>query len=496
MERGERPNEPAHPLHEERMDARDVRTRAIAGIAAVALRGVAIRLLAFLGSLALARLLAPRDFGLIAFGATLLEVSSFLSAAGLGAALIRRPQAPGRTELEALLGLQLVATLILAAITAAIGAQLGRPGLVVALMVSSLPLLVVRTPSAILLERRLDFRPLVAVEIAESVLFYAFAVGMVAAGLGVWGFAGAYLIRAAAGSVLMVRAAPYRVVRPRLSLSAVRGLLSFGLKYEAVGGVRIASDQAFNAGTLAIAGLSTLGLWALAKRVLEIPELLFQSLWRVSYPAMSRLVDAGEEPRPLIERAVGLGAVATGAILVTLVGAGPELIPLVFGDKWHEAAEVLPGAAFGIMISGPISVACAGYVYAVGDASTVLRAAVLTNLGILGALPLLPALGPVAFGVGIILGGALDALVLTRAVHRHAGARVVSPLVVPALVATVAGGAGWVAASFVSADLLSVAVGLALAEALYFVPMLLLRRDLLSDTAVLVRRGLRSTVRA
>src|SRR5207302_8472293 len=89
---------------------------------------------------------------------------------------------------------------------------------------------------------------------------------------------------------------------------------------------------------------------------------------------------AGESPRKMIERGLALAAVATGAILAPATGSLPSLVPALFGPRWGPVANILPIAFFALQVSGPISVASAGYLYAVGDTSAVLRAAGATSI--------------------------------------------------------------------------------------------------------------------
>ena len=67
-----------------------------------------VRIVRAVGTLILARLLTPYDFGVIAFGATLVVFANFLADGGIGAGLVRRIKPPERRELRALLGFQLV----------------------------------------------------------------------------------------------------------------------------------------------------------------------------------------------------------------------------------------------------------------------------------------------------------------------------------------------------------------------------------------------------
>ena len=82
----------------ERLALDDVRGRAASGAALLGARGALIYALGIVANLALARLLVPRDFGLVALGTVLVVLGTYLAIGGLGAALIRREQSPERSS--------------------------------------------------------------------------------------------------------------------------------------------------------------------------------------------------------------------------------------------------------------------------------------------------------------------------------------------------------------------------------------------------------------
>lgn len=485
----------AEPTEKQPLETGEIRRRALAGVAILGGRGLLLRLFGLGANVVLARLLVPEDFGLVAFGHALMVFVRFFADAGLGAALVRRPEAPHRTELQALFGFQLVATGLLAAATAAIAWPFGDSGKVTALIVIALPVAVMRTPGAIVLERELSYRSLFRVEVLENAAFHAWAIATVAVGWGVWGLASAALARALVGSSVMLWIAPIGILRPRFSWSHLRALLAFGARYQAVGVVNLARDQGLNVGTAAIAGVGTLGLWSLANRVLHVPYLLFESLWRVSFPAMSRLIAAGEEAKPMIERTLSLAVVGTGCLLTPLVASAPVSIPAVFGGRWSEAAEVFPWAGLGLMIGIPISVATAGYLYAVGDTSTVLRSTVLHTLGWAAVtFVLLPLFGISALGLGWLAAGLIEGGVLGRAAAKRTGARLASLLAPPAALAVGAAGTGWWVAHSMEPSLAAAGLVAVVTEVLFLSGLLLTRRRLLGDTVSTARRALRASI--
>jgi hypothetical protein len=139
-----------------------------------------------------------------------------------------------------------------------------------------------------------------------------------------------------------------------------------------------------------------------------------------------------------------------------------------------------------------------GYLYAAGDASAVLRASTFEAAVLLGvALPLLPALGVTAVGVGWIAAAVVEASILASATHRWTSVRLLRPLAVPLIVGIAAGSLGWLVADAGGRDLVSGAAGAATSVVCFQAGLLLLDRRVLFDTvrfaAASVRAASRST---
>ena len=414
----------------------------------------------------------------------------FVGDAGIGAGLLRGSRAPDRSDLEAFLALQLLVTIVLTVATAAIALRFGLVGQVTTLMVASLPINAFRTPGAILFERELHYQPLVVIELLETLVFYAWAIATVALGSGVWGLASAAPVRALVGALIMGFASPAGYLVPRFSWHRVRSLIAFGVQYQAINGVALLRDQGLNIGTAAIAGITGLGYWNLANRIMQAPFMLFESIWRVSFPAMARLIAAGDEPRPIMEHGLALAALVTGCIVGALVGSSYALVPSVFGPQWAPATSVIPWAAFGLMFGGPVSVATAGYLYAIGDSASVLLSIVLHTLAwLFVAFSLLPWVGIQAIGIGWLAASVVEAFTLVVRTRRHTPILVVRHLAFPIAVGSIAASIGWLAAYKVGPSLISVVVGGGLATAAYAATMLLFRRQLVTDIFVLMRRS-------
>ena len=475
----------------EPMGADEVRDRAVGGAAVLGARGVAVYALGIVANIVLARLLEPRDFGIVALGSVLLVVGTYLTDGGLGAALIRRERAPDRLELAAVAGLQLAVALVLALVGAAVAASFGEDGLVVAVMLASLPIAVAKLPATIMLDRRLLYRPIAMVDVMEALTYYVWALVAVALGAGVWGVATAVIVRALVGVAAMVRLGPLGLMRPRWSWPHVRPLVAFGTKLQANALVAIVRDQGLNVAVASIAGIATLGVWSLAYRILQVPLLIVTTASRVSYTAMARLLETSEDPRAAVERSAAALTIAMAAVLVALVGCAPAALPALLGEGWEDVPATLLWASLGMLVSAPVIVATMGYLFAVDRAGIVVSATVWhTVVWLAVAIALLPELGAVAVGIGWVPGGIVAAVIAGRGTARLSGAALLRNLALPVAVAIAAGAAGWLVAASGPETVPWGAAGLVAGELALLAGLALVARPQLADAHALARRAI------
>jgi O-antigen/teichoic acid export membrane protein len=482
----------AAPDQRKRLRPEEVRRRAARGIAQLAARGVAIRALGFIGNVVLAKLLTPADFGAVAIGTTVLVFLAVISDGGLGAALVRGDHTPSRGIFEELLGFQLGVAIAVTLIAVAVAPLFGTPGWITAVMTASFCISVFRSAGFIQLDRELMFRQVAMTDVLEMVAYLAWSITAVALGAGVWGLATAAIARAVASTCFVLHVSPMRVLRPRFRITELRPLLGFGVRFQAINIVNLIRDQGLNLGVLAVGGLGTLGIWSMAWRFIQVPFLLFESLWRVSFPAMARLIEAGEDPRPAVEHMLTRSAVVTGAMMCTLVGATPGLIPAIFDPEWHPIVDILPWACAGLVISGPISVSIAGFLFARGDARTALRAALQHTVAALAlGIALLPLIGPTALGIGIFAASLIDGAVFGIRAVRGFDIAIVTALAVPTVTAVTAAAAGWAIADLVHPAAAGAVAGGVVALAIFLGGLALLSPRALRDTMGMAARSLR-----
>jgi O-antigen/teichoic acid export membrane protein len=474
---------------EEPLTREAIKAKVVSGAGLIAARGVLLLTIAAIANAVLARELSPHAFGIVAFGMTVMAFAAVFSDGGLGAALIRSAVPADHALLREIFGLQLaVSTVLFGCICAVAVPFFGTPGAVTALMALALPLGALDTPAKIMLERRLEYRILARAEVLQAVVYYVWAVTTVSLGAGVWGLATAAVVRVLSIAVILYRATPDLFVWPAFSLGRVRPLLRFGVGFQANNVVNVLRDEGLNLGIAAIAGIAPLGIWTLARRLMELPTLLFQTLWRVSFPGTSQLLAAGGDPRRLIVRAARLTAVASAFVLGILAAAAPGLVGTVFGARWAEVGTLVAISCAPLVYAGPISVATAGYLYAVGDASAVLVATLVHTVAWLAvSFALLPFLGIVAVPIGWVVGSAADAVLLGAAARRRAGVWAFAAVAVPSTAGLAAGGVGLVVDVALGRTFAGGVVGGVVSAALCTSLLLLLRRSALKELVEIFR---------
>lgn len=471
-----------------------VRTNATKSVAALLVRGVAIRALGLVGNIVLARLLAPEDFGVIAFALTLTVLGNAFASGGLGAALVQRREAPTDHELGAVLGFQLLTTVGLAVGVGALGALLIDDELVPILMALSLPIDALRVPVAIAAERSLKYGPLVRAEVLETLAFNVVGIALVAAGLGVVGVGVAVVVRAVVGAVVLIVFGPIGATRPRWDMRVVRPLLRFGVAFQSAGLVSLLRDHGVNFIAAAAAGLAAVGYWAVAWRLLQSIQLVLESLWRVLFPAFVRVIELGVDAAPTLRRAIERVTVIAGFVIVAVGGSAPALVPVVFGDNWSETAQVLPLGCLGVLLWGPIGTCVVGYLYATDRAGLALRLSGLYAVTwCLVMTPLLPSLGVLAIGIGMAAGAAVGYVAIARSVAPAVGLGTVTAGWLPIVLAVGAGTASWLVCREIESNGLALIASLAVGQALYVTAVMVLRRRVVLDLRRLVGDALRTS---
>jgi O-antigen/teichoic acid export membrane protein len=311
--------------------------------------------LQLLSTVALARLLAPADFGLVAMVMAIVGVADLIREFGLSGAIVRLREidvgmwaAIHRFSLA----LGILAGGLAAASAPLIAALYGEQRLI-GLTLALAPLVLVNSVAMPLqagLQRDLRFGTIALVEIVAAAVGVAAAITAAVVGAGVWSLVllpgGSALVRL--GGFLVVRRPPLARARPWRELRPVIGTGGSILGVELLNYAARNLDNVFIGRAL---GPAVLGVYTRAYALLMLPiSQLNGPLARVGLPVLARLRDDEDAYRRYVRAAmlvIAYAAIPTFALLAAL--AGP-LVHVLLGDAWAAAAPIfallaLAGAA-------------------------------------------------------------------------------------------------------------------------------------------------------
>jgi len=330
--------------------------RASRGVAFLLVRYGVVQLVGLGANIALSRLLSPASFGIYAITLAILVLLSWISDFGLGAALLQRREAMTDRALGTVFLVQ-QAALVALVVAAFAGAEplaaaygLGPAGawFVRAMAIGGL-LSSLKTVPNVVLERKLLYGRLSAVEVIEVLLFQLTAVILAAAGAGTWSFMVAILVSKAVGLAVTLWLARWR---PRFALDrpALAGLLAFALPFQGIWLSNLARDYMIPLLGGLLVGTTEVGYlnWALA--LTSVPAQMAQVVGRVAFPSFARMqADPRQLGRAIEQSTRALFLVAVPAELV-LIALAPWLIQYVFSPKWAPA--LVPVVLLGLNWAG------------------------------------------------------------------------------------------------------------------------------------------------
>jgi O-antigen/teichoic acid export membrane protein len=387
------------------------------------------RVMTVLTTLALARLLAPADFGLFAMATLAMELLSVFSGLWLGAALILRTDLDRRGEgtvLTLLMAAGALLALILVVLAPAAAAFFGEPRLAGIAAVLSTVLLVsgVNWFYETLLQRELAFGRRFASQVVRTLAFSAVALGLALAGAGVWSLALAYLAGylASAGALLVLT--PYRV-RPAFDRGEARRVVRSGRGFLAQD---LATFLGQNADFLAVGrllGPSQLGYYAMAFRQAELPNYaIADPVGKVTFPAFAQMRQRGEDVGPSFLRTLRYMALATVPAGVVLSAAAVPFSVALFGADWKPMAA--PLAILGVWaVMRPLQVTIGTLLNSLGRAEVYGRVSMVSLVPLVGGTFLAASLGGVTAVAWVLLAHMTATFgVLAMAAERHGGIHV------------------------------------------------------------------------
>lgn len=416
-----------------------VQKRTLRSISWVGATSVFVNALALLKGVILARLLTPEIFGIMAICMIVIRGIEIFSETGFGAALIHRQKNFEKEKDVAFTLLVIRGVLIFFvafSIAPFVATYYEQEVLDPAIKILALTLIFnsFGNINTVKFQKELNFKPISYMEQFSSVFSFVFVVSLAYYFRSIWALVVGHVGASVMGLILSYLLIPGRP-RFSLDLQIARELFSYGKFIMGLAIVVFLALEIDNILVGKLLGLTVLGYYVLAFTLANLPAThLSKVISRVLFPTYSEL----QNDLPALQRAF-LAVYKVIAILIipiamVFVVFAPEVITILYGDKWVAAADALRIlAVFGCLRAFS---ALAGYLFnAVGRPSlTFYLNLVRLVLLLIILIPLTQTFGLVGASVAVTLPMAIQFAVENRVIGttlRVGGVRILKTMAAP-----------------------------------------------------------------
>lgn len=296
----------------------------------------------FVSGIILARLLTPREYGLMGMTTVFLAISQSFINSGFQQALIRKQdctQADFSTVFYFNLTASVVFYLLLFLVAPAIARFFDQPQLQSIIRVLGLGLMV--TAFGIVqqtkLTRALDFRLQTRISLISSALSGAAGICMAYAGYGVWSLVTSSLT---ASFVWLVLLWLWNDWRPSLvfSLESLQRMFSFGSRLLISGLIDTIWRNGYNLVIAKYFSAAELGYYTRATSFTDFPsQHLTRVIQRVSYPVLSTLQDDVSRLKAAYRRVIQNTMLVAFALMLGIAAVAEPMVIVLLGDQWRPS---------------------------------------------------------------------------------------------------------------------------------------------------------------
>ena len=293
----------------------------------------------------LARLLTPKDFGLVGMVTAVTGVLAIFKDAGLPAITVQRATISDE-QISTLFWLNMLVGVVLFGLSLGLAPVIvafyreSRLFWVTAALASGFVFSAGAAQHAALLQRQMRFGALAVIEILSLSASIAVAITMAAAGYGYWALVGMNVVSLVVYAVLVWFIAAWVPGMPRRKVGA-RSMLHFGGTISLNGLIVYFANNTDKILLGRFCGAEALGIYGRGYQLINIPtENLNSAISSVAFPALSRLQDDPDRFKNYFLKGYSLVLALTLPITIACALFADELILVVLGPKWKDVVSI------------------------------------------------------------------------------------------------------------------------------------------------------------
>jgi PST family polysaccharide transporter len=303
-----------------------------------------VNILGFVGTLILARMLIPADFGLVALATSLLVIFSAATEMSLSSALINHRQPTEEhfhTAWTLNAGRGLVVGLAFSLASYPVAVTFGEPRIIAVMVVLGLGLALtgLANPKMVIFSKALSFRQEFTISVVEKLAYFLVSVAVALMLKSYWALVAGTLAMQFGRVITSYVIISYR---PRFALTHVRDLLSFSIWLTLANTVDTLNgriDQLILANFL---GKTVLGYYTVGDTLCSIPTREATApLANTLFPAFSQIRDNGPRLREAYTKAQTLISAVAFPVAFGLPLVAEPFVRLGMGEKWLGSVIVI-----------------------------------------------------------------------------------------------------------------------------------------------------------
>jgi len=293
----------------------------------------------------LARLLTPKDFGLVGMVTAVIGIFNVFKDFGLSTATVQR-QNVTQEESSTLFWINILVGVVLGIVALALGPFVAKfyhePRLVgvTAVLATGFVFNAAGVQHSALLQRQMRFTTISMIDIVALVVSTSTGIGMALAGYGYWSLAATTVITPLVYSIGVWIAARWIPGRPRRH-TGIGSILRFGGTLTANGIVMYIASNLEKVLLGRFWGVDAIGIYGRAYQLINIPtDNLNSSAGEVAFAALSRVQQQPSTLRSYFLKGYSLVVSLTLPITIACALFADSMILVFLGAKWKEAAPV------------------------------------------------------------------------------------------------------------------------------------------------------------
>lgn len=336
------------------MAEQSLKDKTVKGVVWSAVERFSVQGVQFLVTLVIARILDPKDFGLVGMLTIFLAVAQSLIDSGFSQALIRkqdRSEEDNCTVFYFNIVVSGLLYLLLYALAPFVAKFYSEPQLTDLMRVICI-IIIINSFAVVqraLYTATINFKTQAKATFTSALVSGIIGIGLAMKGFGVWTLAWQQIIRAALNTILLWW---YSSWRPRLiySWQSFRVLFKFGSNLLLSGLLDTIYSNIYQITIGKIFSATSLGYFTQAKHIAALPSSNIQGIiGSVTYPVLSSLQNEDERLAINYRKLLRVSAFIVFPLMCGLASVSYPLINILLGEKWNFTATLLIPISFSMM---------------------------------------------------------------------------------------------------------------------------------------------------